>query len=233
MKRGVVIILILSVSLAGCAYNGTVQSQLSDNVFQRQNLPIRTLSACVISDGSWPRESIVAMVDGFSNSMAEQVGIRVRIDRWIDHRIPSFVPQEGLQNLVEIIGKEQRNYDLVIGFSSRGVVSNALELVSWTAWLGAIDDTYRKFIIIKQLDQRVLTHEICHAFVFDRRHSTNGVMSAAIVKFPLVPILFNFPEYVSTEDREEILQNKWRDFNEKPSIPEQDQADTVVLPRAE
>ena len=56
-------------------------------------------------------------------------------------------------------------------------------------------------------------HEICHAFVFERRHSTNGVMSAAIFKFPLLPVLFNFPEYVSEEDRQEILQNKWRNFN--------------------
>jgi hypothetical protein len=231
MKK--IILMILIVSLVGCAYSGTVQPRLSDYGFQKENLPLRTLSVCVISQGSWPKERIEATLSDLSSSLAEQVGVSLRVDRWIDHPIPSFVPIQGLQNLVEIIGKEHQRYDLVIGFSSRGVVSNAVELVSWTAWLGAIDDSYRKFIIIKFLDQRVLMHEICHAFVFDRRHSTSGVMSAAIVKLPLLPILFNFPEYVSEEDRQKILQNKWRSFNEKPVIPEQYQADTVQLPKTD
>jgi hypothetical protein len=231
MKK--IILMILLISLVGCAYNGTVKSQLNDNGFQKENLPFRTLSVCVISEGSWPKERIETTLSDLSNLMAEQVGIQLRVDRWIDHPVPSFVPTQGLQNLVEIIGKEHQNYDLVIGFSSRGLASNLIEMASWTAWLGAIDDSYRKFIIIKFLDERVIEHEICHAFVFDRRHSVNGVLSAAIFKLPLAPFLFNMPRYVSMEDRQEILRNKWRDFNKKPVIPEKYQADTVEMPTAE
>ncbi len=73
-------------------------------------------------------------------------------------------------------------------------------------------------------------HELCHAFVFNRNHGMSGVLNAALFKIPLVPILFNLPHYVSKEDRQEILTNKWRDFNEKPVIPEKYQVDTVRVP---
>jgi hypothetical protein len=229
VKR-IVLAMVFLISLAGCAYIGTVKPELTDKVFQSQNLPYRALSVAVISEDSWPRVSIESTIRAASDLLAEQVGIRLRIDKWIDHRIPSFGPVQGLQHVVETIGEEHRKYDLVIGFSARGVPSHLLEMVTWIAWLGAIDDNYRKFVIIKYLDERVLIHEICHAFVFDRKHSMNGVLSAAVIKIPLVPALFNLPRYLSVEDRKEVLQNKWRSFNEKPAIPEKYQADTVVVP---
>jgi hypothetical protein len=132
--------------------------------------------------------------------------------------------------MVKIVGKDHKQYDLVIGFSSRGVFSHLLETAFWVAWLGAIDDNYRKFVVIKFLDERVLVHEICHAFIFTKNHSFNGVLTAVPFKFPLVPVIFNLPKYVSKEDRREILRNKWRDFNEKPEIPDEHRIDKIEVP---
>jgi len=73
-------------------------------------------------------------------------------------------------------------------------------------------------------------HEICHAFVYTKAHSMHGVLTAASIKIPLLAAIFNLPEYVSREDRREILRNKWRGFNVKPEIPEALQADPVELP---
>lgn len=225
-----IILFVLLVSLVGCVHIGTVKSQLNDQAFQAKNLPFRDLSVAVISEELGPKEHIETMISNVSNLMAEQVGIRLRIDRWIFHPIQSFTPTEGVKNVAEVIGKEHENYDLVIGFSSRSITSHLIELTTGFAWLGAIDDSYRKFIIIKYLDERVLMHEICHAFVFNKSHSISGVLTAAMFKIPLVPALFNLPKYVSKEDRIEIFRNKWRDFNEKPVIPEEDQVHTVELP---
>jgi hypothetical protein len=222
--------LLLLIYLVGCAHIGTVKSQLDEQTFQTENLPYRDLSVAVISEGAWPKESIEATINDASNLMAKQVGIRLRIDRWIDHPLPSFSPMEGLKNVVEIIGKDQEKYDFVIGFSSRSVASHLIEVAIWSAWLGAIDDSYRKFIIIKHLDERVLMHELCHAFVFEKSHGMSGVLTAALFKVPLVPALFNFPRYVSKGNRKEILTNKWRSFNEKPVIPEEHQWDKVEVP---
>jgi len=224
------ILLILLIFLAGCAHVGTVKSRLNDQTFQAENLPYRDLSVFVISDGSWSKESIGAAISDASNSMAEQVGIRLRMNGWIDRALPSFSPTQGLQSVAEIIAEDHPKYDMVIGFSSRGVFSHLLEMVSWFTWLGAIDDNYRKFIIIKFLDERVLIHEICHAFVFSKNHGIRGVLTAVPFKIPLLPALFNLPKYVSKEDRQEILSNKWRDFNEKPVIPEELQIDRIEVP---
>ena len=214
------------ISVVGCAHTGTVKPQLDSVKFQAENLPHRTLSICVVSEGSWSRQSIQTTIGDVSNLMTEQVGIELKIDTWIDHSIPSYTQAEGLKNLVRIVGRSHRECDLVIGFSSRSMVSYLTEM-ALGAWLGAIDDNYRKFIIIKYLDDRVLMHEICHAFVFTRSHSTKGVMNGAVIKIPLAPVLFNLPRYVSIEDRHEILRNKWRHFNEKPEIPEEFQVDTI------
>jgi hypothetical protein len=227
MKK--IILFVLLVSLVGCAHIGTVKSQLNDQAFQEKNLPFRDLSVAVISEESWPKEDIETMINNVSNLMAEQVGIRLRIDRWVFHPIPSFTPTEGVKNVAKVIGKEHENYDLVVGFSSRSIASHLIELPTGFAWLGAIDDSYRKFIIIKYLDERVLMHEICHAFVFNKAHSISGVLTAAMFKIPLVPALFNLPRYLSKDDRIEILRNKGRDFNEKPVIREEDRSHMVEL----
>ena len=223
------ILLIFLIFLAGCAHMGTIKSQLNDETFQAENFPYRDLSVCVISDGSWPKESIETTISDASNSMAEQVGIRLRTDRWIDHPLPSFSPTQGLQSVAGTIGEDHPKCDLVIGFSSRGVFSHLLETAFWFAWLGAIDDNLRKFIIIKFLDERVVIHEICHAFVFSKNHGISGVLTAVPFKIPLLPVIFNLPKYVSREDRLEILTNKWRDFNEKPVIPERYQIDKIQV----
>ncbi|RPJ00279.1 MAG: hypothetical protein EHM36_14870 [Deltaproteobacteria bacterium] len=216
--------------LTGCAHMGTVKPQLNDKAFQAENLPDRVLSVCVISDGSWPEENIRAAVNDASNSLAVQVGIRLRTDRWVDHSLPSSSPTHALQNVADIIGEDHSKHDLVIGFSSRGLFSHLVETVFWIAWLGAIDDNYRKFIIIKFLNDRVLIHEISHAFVFSKDHGISGVLTAVPFKVPLLPILFNMPKYLSKEDRREFLKNKWRDFNEKPVVPEKYQTDKIEVP---
>ncbi len=227
MKRLFLLVFLLSV--ISCAHTGTVKSQLDDTEFQAENLPYRTLPLCVISEGSWPREKIEATVSDASRLMTEQVGIQLKIEKWIDRPIPSYTQIEGLKSVAGIVGKSHKEYALVIGFSSRSVASHAMEL-AFGAWLGAIDDNYRKFIIIKYLDERILLHEVYHAFVMTKSHSGKGVMTGALIKIPLVPALFNLPRYVSTEDRQEILRNKWRNFNEKPAIPEEFRVDTIELP---
>ena len=111
-----ILTLLFLIFLAGCAHIGTVKSQLNEETFQTEILPYRDLSVAVISEGAWPKETIEATINDASNLMAKQVGIRLRIDRWIDHPLPSFTPVEGLKNLVEIIDREHEKHDLVIGF---------------------------------------------------------------------------------------------------------------------
>ena len=50
-----------------------------------------------------------------------------------------------------------------------------------------------------------------------------------VVKIPLVPVLLNLPKHLSKRDRQEILRNKWRDFNVRPEISEMAKTDPLPI----
>ncbi len=116
------------IPLVGCAHIGTVKSQMGEARFREENLPYRTLSVCVVSEGSWTKDRIENLINDTSGLLSEQAGIQLRIGGWIDRPIPSFTPGQGLQNLVEIVGREHRKYDMIIGFSSRGLPCYLIEM---------------------------------------------------------------------------------------------------------
>ena len=54
-----------------------------------------------------------------------------------------------------------------------------------------------------------------------------------VVKIPLVPVLLNLPKHLSKRDRQEILRNKWRDFNVRPEISEMAKTDPLPIEKKE
>jgi hypothetical protein len=223
MKKLPIIFLLF---LVGCAHFGTVKSKMDDPDFQLQNQPIRIVNIEVINDG-FSKDAVLDSIMRVSDDLTKQVGITLSIKEYREGEISSFGHRQAVRNLSKNTF-EPTKFDLIIGFSTRSIVSHLIEASSmgW-AWLGVIDDTWRKFIVIKMLDDRVLLHEIYHAFIFNTVHSSSGIMSNAIVKVPLAPILFNLPHYISNKDREEVLRNKWRDFSERPEIPAEYRSDTL------
>ena len=81
----------------------------------------------------------------------------------------------------------------------------------------AIDDVYRRYVVMRGLDPIVLLHEIGHAFIFSHTHSEKGVMKGVGIQlFPGTPVISSgkFCE----EDRDEIIRNKFRDFSKKVKL---------------
>jgi hypothetical protein len=200
---------------------------MEEESFKKENIPYRDLQLLVVNERGWSEASVRTCIDYASAQLMAQVGIRLQIREYHERRIPSFTQSEAMESLWGLTADHEK-FDLILGFSPRSPVSHMLELATGYAWLGAIDDTYRKFLILKTLDEAVLIHEICHAFVFSQVHSKTGVLNTFIIKIPLVPVLLNFPKYLSKKDRQEVLRNKWRDFNVRPEIPEE--AKTDLLP---
>lgn len=198
--------------LASCA---TVKGHVHDADFRAENLPLREVRVLVVTDGSHGRDQIDQLIWECSRVFDEQVGIRFVPIEYISIQWEKRDPTSMLEKLFN--AAEGHEFDLAIGFT-RWNVGEGLMRNLMGAWEGCIDDTYRRYIIVKHLDRRTLLHEVGHAFIFSTQHSTAGLMMP--VSFQLLPFIPVKLEslYFTQEDRREVLKNKWRDFSEIPVI---------------
>jgi len=96
-------------------------------------------------------------------------------------------------------------------------IGQGLAFSLFGGWEGVIDDVYRRHIVLRTKDSRILLHELVHAFLFSETH-TDGLMAAA--RICVIPgfACFNGSSHLSARDRDEILQNKWRNFSSKVHV---------------
>ncbi|MDA8239673.1 MAG: hypothetical protein M0Z67_04780 [Nitrospiraceae bacterium] len=213
---------ITALVLASCASVGTVQSRLEDDQFKMQNLPVRTLRVCVVTDPGRKKDSVAGLLREVSLSLAEQVGIRLETVMTADMTFETSGQDGMINQLYKKVFARRSDFDIAIAFTSFSTGDYLLKLLSLVTvplpvWHGAIDDTYRRYIVVKSLDKQVLIHEIFHAFIFARAHG-GGVMRAV----SLQPLPFMRPVgttvFLTESDRKEVLLNKWRNFSEPATI---------------
>ncbi|MCR4290293.1 MAG: hypothetical protein NUV86_08565 [Candidatus Scalindua sp.] len=192
------------VIITGCTET-TVKSQLNILAFQEENLPIRTLRLGVFLDSTYSGEEIAHLVDEASTALEEQLGIHLEI---VYNRPINLEERECDLMLDELQDSALRvpdSVDVAVAFVSFKIPGSLF------MWKGVIDDSYRRYIILRG-STKELVHEIGHCFILSHSHSSNGVMKSAPSTI-----------YFSPADREEILKNKWRNFNEKPDLDERDE----------
>lgn len=212
--------LFVALLLQGCAFGmGTVKYSLDDSKFKSENLPVKELKVVAIIDrNGHSKRDIVEHIEEVSHLMTEQVGINLKIVDWVPISYEHFNPEKRAYQIMEQLSLNgYKSYDIAIGFGSsplpEKIVSNIIGGVP-----GAIEDDYRRHIALKGLNLQVTIHEIFHCFIFSHDHSNFGIMQSIQIKLlPLTPSL-NVCNYLSREDREEVLRNKWRDFSKKPMI---------------
>lgn len=216
------LLILVSLSVVGCA---TVGTQINDPKFKSENQPVRDVKVIVANDGTFEKQQIEALLAKVSGSLEEQVGVRLTVTRHVDIHWGQRDPIPMLETLYERTQNEDG--DLVVGFGSK----SSFDMVKTTligGWQAVIDDTYRRYVVMTNLDAHNLTHEICHAFIFSHCHSNSGLMQAMTVELvPGVPIFRT--EYLSAQDRREVLKNKWRRFNEIQDIADSEREHTVNL----
>ncbi|MHC1729905.1 MAG: hypothetical protein AB9866_28550 [Syntrophobacteraceae bacterium] len=213
----VALVALCSLSISGCA---TVSTEINNPGFISENQPMRELSVLVANDGSFEGMRIDELISKVSESLEGQVGIRLKVVEHTQITWDKRAPIPMLERLFEKTGN--RDADLVIGFGSK----SGAELVTsglLGGWQAVIDDTYRRYIVMTRLDVHTLTHEVCHAFIPSHAHSGSGLMQAVTIEIvPGVPLYRS--QYLSPQDRQEILKNKWRNFAEvQPVAPEERQ----------
>lgn len=200
--------------LHGCA---TISSEVNKPNFIMENQPVRELKVLVANDGSFTEAQIDELIARVSGSLAEQVGIKMKVIAHVRITWEKKAPIPMLERLFEKTG--HTDADLVVGFGSK----SSADLVAggvFGGWQAVIDDTYRRYIVMTRIDEHTLMHEVCHAFIPSHAHSSSGLMQAVTIELlPGVPLYRS--KYLSPQDRQEILRHKWRDFAQvQPVAPE-------------
>ena len=206
--------LIVSVFLVSCT---SVSWNISKQKFQEENQPTREIRVVLFKDAFVPRFLVEAMIFESNLNFESQAGIRLKVIAWETAdsgwilRSVDYIHKDMARRL------EGRNgWDMAIAITHQtpwGFM--AANTVGWIA--AAIDDKYRRFIALREKSSYYLEHEVWHSFILSKDHSWNGIMSPLGVR--LVPLTSAFPiggRHLNKAQRDEVLRNKWRDFNKVP-----------------
>jgi len=212
-----IIFLFTALLLSSCSM-GTVKPFIKDKEFQAENLPIRTLRVLVLTDGTYDKSKITKLIDQCSQLVEEQVGIGLEIVDWknidwndLDWK-GKLLTVRILKNVANKARSDRDRFDIAIAFTGLSLLGDGVLGLFGGTWLGVIDDTYRRYIIVKLLDPYVLMHELFHAFIFSEAHSMTCIMATGF--YPLGKNCL----WLGTKDRMEVLRNKQRDFSKKPDV---------------
>jgi len=201
------------VCLLGC-YAGCVKPLLNRPEFKAENEPIRTLRIFLITDDSYRKDEIEKFVSKCSDLIEMQVGIRLEIVdgyqiKWEDE-LDDIIKTE-IRIAGDTWGKRDK-FDIVLTF-----VHFVHNIAGGKLPLGATDTFFWWYLFVTELDPYILLHELFHAFLLHRGHSEEWVMRGGR------PAYGNEWYWLTPEDRNGVLRNKWRDFNVMPATEEEEE----------
>jgi len=156
-----------------------VKPFLKSEQLQAENLPTRNLRVLAVTDESHRETKIIEFTDRCSQLIEQQVGIRLEVVGWKDVQWNTrFSALRMLKNVADKTWNDRDRFDLAVAFTGLTLHGDGIMLALGAGtWLGVIDDTYRRFIILKVLDPYVLLHELFHAFIFSEAHSQKCIMT--------------------------------------------------------
>ncbi len=209
---------LLCLSVLGCSSTPLTLPTNPEGLYGRSS-PERQLRLVVLTSDSKQREDIEKVVQAASAMLAEQAGITLTITNWGSIEWKSRSGSEMLNQVAAAMRSYPGHYDIAVAFADFSA-PELLQYVLIGNWEGIIDDTYRRFIIIRRMTAQVLLHEVCHAFLFSQSHSWGLRHLMTPVTLYVIPGIMpiNRSNHLAEKDRAEIIQNKWRDFTARPSL---------------
>lgn len=196
--------------ISGCCWNSkTVKDFINNPDFQKENLPIRTLSLAIATDGSFNDKEIMKCIKESSDMTEIQTGIKLEATNIVPI---SWKNQKSIEDMLAFLKATAKKwtfaFDKAVGFAALPKSKNdpypAMGLTDTS-------DTSR-FIVIRTLQSNALTHEIFHAIIMSAHHSNGGIMKSWFLESPPNEPIRDEDYYLLPEDRKIVLQNKWRLF---------------------
>lgn len=183
--------------------------------FRKENGATREIRVVVLTANGHTLWAIRKLLKQTSDGLHRQVGMILVETDVILTKWESADNEEMLTQVVKRMESYEKPYDVAVGFRDF-TFPQVLQYYLLGIQEGAMDDIYRRFIVIRKMNAEVLMHELCHGFIFSRAHS-RGLMSS--IAFYIVPgvLSLNRSVYLANDDRKEIITNKWRDFSITPA----------------
>lgn len=178
--------------------------------------PIRNIEI-VVYKGGWVSESSIRnLIQETSEQWLEQFGIKFSIKTIIPISWEHYV--SGYPEVVRQMLNPARESGLldkdtiVVGFYR--MQPHEYLLTGLYGWVACIDDRWRRFIVMKEFDDVIFSHELIHAFLYG--HSGNLLSIMAPMQFPLVPYtpLVLRGVFITDDVYETVMENKWRSFDD-------------------
>ncbi len=203
-----ILILLLLISLSGC-YAGTVKPFIDQPEFKTENEPVRTLRVLVLSDGLYRKDEIEKLFSKCSRVMEVQVGMRLEIidSQQIEWDAERNDSTRMLTKIATETWEKTDHFDIAVAIAHFDERSEPHKLI-----IGRIDGVFWRYVVVKEPEPNLLLHEIFHAFLPGKEHAKEWLMQ------PVRPLYGSEWYWLTSEERKEVLGNKWRDFNIVPAV---------------
>jgi hypothetical protein len=188
--------------------------------------PVRILNVLIVLEDRADLDRARKLIAEVNAVLISQTGLALwpMTHRTVD--FPSRQRGEMLKRMFTATIDVREHFDLYIAFV-RKTPWDRVKRVFLGDWLGVIDDTFRRYIVIKELDARVLAHEVYHAFLESEDHSGCGLMATLVEFLPGMPL--NYSMELCERDRIEIMANRGRRFDHSPWPVKTSGADTLAI----
>ncbi len=180
--------------------------------------PTREIAAVLVVDDAADGEEVRDILEKACGIFYEQTGIELTVKDTLTIEWAPGTRDEMLGQLIDAMKTYPKPFDMAIAFYDMDP-AEALVFNMFGGWTGAIDDEYRRYVVLRRDNPQVLVHELGHAFLFRHVH-TGEAMSAYTICVVGDHLCANKTVCFSEEDRKEIARNKWRDFSVAPDISE-------------
>jgi hypothetical protein len=154
MKKAAVLIVILGL-VVGCTTG--IRDVMKDPLFQAGNKPVREVRLLVFSNTPEKTETILRFVRERSDATEEQVGIRLKVVEIQPIQFTGWTPRGILTDMHR--AARGTEYAMSVAFTGRLLPTDSLMLVGLGTFVGVIDDTYRRYMVVRAMDRYVFLHE--------------------------------------------------------------------------
>lgn len=192
-----------------CLDNASAEEEIS---------PQRVVRVVIVTAEGAEQKEMKGWIEEAFDAFRRQTGIEPVIADWKMIAWRDSTRQGLLQQVADEMAGFRRPYDIAIGVYQMDPLQ-VLGFYLYGGWMGAIDDVYRKFIVVRRESPEVLVHELGHAFLFERVHSGRAMRAFKVCALG---------DYLCTDnsicfaamDQMEIIMNRSRSFTEKPPLKE-------------
>jgi hypothetical protein len=216
------------ITCSACSGAPAVKAPPSAHALSSALYPVREVRIVILAPDAGDLLAIEKLVREGSEELSAQVGISLRIVGWRQIRWQSDNRPGVLREVLERMSLYEQPYDMAVGVRGFGL-AGFIGYMVYGGWEAVIDDTYRRFIVIRRMTVQVLLHEVCHAFLLSETHTWGIRHLMTPVTFYVIPGIMplNRSTHLNKKDREEIIRNKWRDFSGILNLPRSQVSDPL------